>query len=132
MKIIAAQEHQSPAEGQQTIIAPANDADPFTLDLTGVQRIDLHFPKFTDGRAYTQATLLHRRYRFKGSICATGDVLIDQLVHMYRSGFTHAVLAEGVNADAAQRQFDRFTAFYQGDVLEQRPLFARLAAQEVA
>ena len=36
MKIIAAQEHQSPAEGQQTIIAPANDADPFTLDLTGV------------------------------------------------------------------------------------------------
>src|SRR5260221_9620262 len=28
MKIIAAQEHQSPAEGQQTIIAPANDADP--------------------------------------------------------------------------------------------------------
>src|SRR3989442_4864938 len=80
MKIIAAQEHQSPAEGQQTIIAPANDADPFTLDLTGVQRIDLNFPKFTDGRAFSQARLLRKRLGFQGEIRATGDVLIDQLV----------------------------------------------------
>jgi hypothetical protein len=38
------------------------------------------------------------------------------------------VLAEGVDAAAAQRQFDRYAAFYQGDVLEPRPLFAREAA----
>ena len=65
----------------------------------------------------------------QGDICATGDVLIDQLVHMHRSGYTSAVLAEGVRADAAQRQIERFTAFYQGDVLQQRPLFARQAAE---
>ena len=111
----------------------ANDAELADLvaggALAGVQRVELHFPTFTDGRAYTQAVLLRRRYRFQGDICATGDVLIDQLVHMHRSGFTSAVLAEGVRADAAQRQIERFTAFYQGDVLQQRPLFARQAAE---
>ena len=44
------------------------------------------------------------------------------------SGFTSAVLAEGVDAAAAERQFARFGAFYQGDVHEPRPLFAREAA----
>ncbi len=109
----------------------ANDAELADLvaggALAGVQRVELHFPSFTDGRAYTQAVLLRRRYKFAGDIRATGDVLIDQLVHMQRSGFTSAVLAPGVDASAAQRQFDRFADFYQGDVLEPRPLFARLA-----
>ena len=116
-------------EGQ--ILPIANDAELADLvasgALAGVQRVELHFPKFTDGRAYTQAVLLRRRYKFAGDIRATGDVLIDQLVHMQRSGFTSAVLAPGVDASAAQRQFDRFADFYQGDVLEPRPLFARLA-----
>ena len=38
-------------------------------------------------------------------------MLIDQLVHMHRSGFSSAVLAEGVDAAAAERQFARFGAF---------------------
>ena len=37
-------------------------------------------------------------------------------------------LAGGVDASAAERQFARFAAFYQGDVNEPRPLFAREAA----
>ncbi len=110
----------------------ANDADLAALvaagALQGVTRIELHFPKFTDGRAYSQAVLLRRRYRFTGDLRATGDVLIDLLVHMERSGFSSAVLAPGVSAEAAQRQFDRYAAFYQGDVLEPRPHFSREAA----
>lgn len=127
MKIIAAHEHQSPAEGQQTIIAPANDADPFTLDLTGVQRIDLHFPKFTDGRAFSQARLLRKRLGFLGEIRATGDVLIDQLVQMQRCGFDVAVLREGVDIADAQRQLDRFHGFYQGDAVHPEPHFVKAA-----
>ena len=114
----------------------ANDVELATLvasgALEGVQRVELNFPKFTDGRAYSQALLLRRRYRFTGDIRSTGDVLIDQLVHMHRSGFSSAVLAEGVDAAAAERQFARFNAFYQGDVLEPRPLFAREAELEAA
>ncbi|MFT3815002.1 MAG: DUF934 domain-containing protein [Acidovorax sp.] len=131
MKIIAASAEPTSADTEKTLQI-ANDADLAALvaegALEGVQRIELQFPKFTDGRAYSQALLLRRRYRFAGDIRATGDVLIDLLVHMHRSGFSSAVLAPGVNADAAQRQFDRYSAFYQGDVLEPRPHFAREAA----
>ncbi|WP_313312709.1 DUF934 domain-containing protein [Pulveribacter sp.] len=131
MKIIAVSAYSTGLESEKRLRIP-NDADLAELAasgaLEGVQVIELHFPKFTDGRAYTQALLLRRRYRFAGDIRATGDVLIDQLVHMHRSGFSSAVLAEGVDPAAAERQFARFSAFYQGDVHEPRPLFAREAA----
>ena len=124
MELIANNDHSTTGNGQKTIEIP-NDADPRLVDLAGVQRIDLHFPKFTDGRAYSQAFLLRRRLGFRGEIRATGDVLIDQLVHMERSGFDSAVLRAGVDASAAQRQFERFSAFYQGDAVNPQPLFAR-------
>ena len=131
MTIIAADAVPASVEAENTLQI-ANDADLAEIAasgaLEGVARVELQFPKFTDGRAYSQALLLRRRYKFAGDIRATGDVLIDQLVHMHRSGFSSAVLAEGVDASAAQRQFERFAAFYQGDVLDPRPLFAREAA----
>ena len=131
MKILASDTLPTSAEAEKTLQI-ANDANLAELAASGafegVERIELQFPKFTDGRAYSQALLLRRRYKFAGDIRATGDVLIDQLVHMHRSGFSSAVLAEGVDASAAQRQFERFAAFYQGDVHEPRPLFAREAA----
>ena len=125
MNIITAQEHQ--AAGQAGALALANDVDPRTLDLSGVTRIDLQFPAFTDGRAYSQAFLLRRRLRFVGELRATGDVLIDQLVQMQRTGFDVAVLAEGVDASAAQRQLDRYAGFYQGSAVDTQPLFAKAA-----
>ncbi|RYF25001.1 MAG: DUF934 domain-containing protein [Comamonadaceae bacterium] len=122
MKIIAASAHSAGAEGQN-VLELANDADPLVQNLADVARIDLHFPKFTDGRAYSQARLLRQRLKFAGEIRATGDVLIDQLVQMARCGFDVAVLREGVDVADAQRQFDRFHAFYQGDVAHPLPHF---------
>jgi len=84
MKIISAQEHRTIESS--TVMTLANNVDPRTLDLSGVIRIDLQFPKFTDGRAYSQAFLLRRRLGFAGELRATGDVLIDQLVQMQRPG----------------------------------------------
>ena len=131
MKIIAASAIPASAEAEK-VLQIANDAELAELAasgaLQGVERIELHFPKFTDGRAFSQAVLLRRRHRFAGDIRATGDVLIDQLVQMARSGFTSAVLAEGQNLAAAERQFARYSAFYQGDALQPRPHFAREAA----
>jgi uncharacterized protein (DUF934 family) len=125
MKIITAQEHQ--AVESAAVLKLANDADPRTLDLSGVTRIDLQFPAFTDGRAYSQAFLLRRRLRFAGELRATGDVLIDQLVQMQRTGFDVAVLKDGVDASAAQRQLDRYAGFYQGSAVETQPQFAMVA-----
>jgi uncharacterized protein (DUF934 family) len=113
------------AGADPAVLAVANDADVAELPLDGVQRIELHFPKFTDGRAYSQAYLLRRRRKFTGDIRATGDVLVDQLVQMQRTGFSSAVLKDGKDIADVQRQFDRFPAFYQGDLVEQAPHFAR-------
>ena len=125
MKIITAQEHQ--AASKVNTLELANDVDPRTLDLNGITRIDLQFPAFTDGRAYSQAFLLRRRLRFAGELRATGDVLIDQLMQMQRTGFDVAVLAEGVDASAAQRQLQRYASFYQGSAVDTQPLFAKVA-----
>jgi uncharacterized protein (DUF934 family) len=45
-------------------------------------------------------------------------------VQMERTGFSSAVLKEGVDASAAQRQFERFSGFYQGDAIHTAPHFA--------
>ena len=128
MKILASQDHQPPAEGDARTVALANDADALALPLDGVERVDLHFPSFTDGRAFSQAFLLRRRRGFAGDIRATGDVLIDQLVQMQRTGFSSAVLREGVDPADAQRQVEMFPGFYQGDAVNPQPLFASKAA----
>jgi uncharacterized protein (DUF934 family) len=112
------------------VIELANDADPLLLvdTLKEVDRVDLNFPKFTDGRAFSQAWLLRRRLRYQGTIRATGDVLIDQLLQMQRTGFSEAVLREDQDAAHGQSLLQHFDGFYQGDVTEPRPRFVAQAA----
>ena len=112
----------SEAEAQR--LALANDADPRESDLSGITVIELHFPKFNDGRAFSQAFLLRRRLGFTGQIRATGDVLIDQLVQMQRSGFTQAVLRADQNLAHGQALLTHYPAFYQGDAVHTAPHFA--------
>ena len=104
-----------------------NDADPREVSLDGVDRVDLQFPKFSDGRAFSQAFVLRRRLGFAGEIRATGDVLIDQLVQMQRTGFSSAVLRADQDIADARRQFQRFARFYQGDAVSVEPLFKEVA-----
>jgi uncharacterized protein (DUF934 family) len=124
MKLITASAHD--AAGQNSLQI-ANDADPREVSLAGVTRIDLHFPKFTDGRAFSQAFLLSRRLGFKGEIRATGDVLVDQLAQMERSGFTTAVLRADQDLDVAERVLHSYPGYevgkYQGDAVQACPHF---------
>ncbi|MFM9901315.1 MAG: DUF934 domain-containing protein, partial [Polaromonas sp.] len=57
MKLIATQATNAPTSdlNDPKIIVFANDLDPRDLDLTGVERIELNFPKFSDGRAFSPA-----------------------------------------------------------------------------
>ena len=124
MKILAHNDYTSPAASNASTLVLANDANALEVNLQGITQIDLHFPAFTDGRAFSQAYLLRRRLKFAGDIRATGDVLIDQLVQMHRTGFTSAVLREGVDPADAQRQFERFRGFYQADAVHTQAPFA--------
>nr|WP_236598947.1 DUF934 domain-containing protein [Ramlibacter monticola] len=112
-------------EENVNVLSVTNDADVLEVPLEGVDRIELNFPKFSDGRAFSQAYLLRRRRKFAGDIRATGDVLVDQVVQMQRTGFSSAVLKEGKDVADVQRQFERYAEFYQADVVEQAPHFAR-------
>ncbi len=109
------------------VLQLANDVDPLTVSLQGVERIELVFPKFTDGRAYSQAFMLRRRCGFQGDLRATGDVLIDQLAQMQRSGFSSVVLRADQNLAHGQKLLQHYPAFYQGDAVTPAPLFARAA-----
>jgi uncharacterized protein (DUF934 family) len=86
--------------------------------------VELNFPKFTDGRAFSQAVLL-RRLGYRGDIRATGDVLVDQLQQMQRCGFSSAQLRADQNPAHFASLQSLFSGFYQGDLLQPRPLFAR-------
>ena len=102
-------------------LALANDGDAQTLSLEGIARIDLNFPKFTDGRAFSQAFVLRRR-GFQGDIRANGDVLIDQLMQMQRSGFSSALLRADQNAEHGKKLLSQYSVFYQGDAVN-KPIF---------
>lgn len=128
MKILASNEYQALSESTGNVLVLANDVNALEVNLDGITQVDLHFPNFTDGRAFSQAYLLRRRLKFAGDIRATGDVLIDQLVQMERTGFSSAVLREGVDAADAQRQFERFGGFYQADAVHTQPHFVEVQA----
>jgi uncharacterized protein (DUF934 family) len=123
MQLISHSEYASLPQGQ--LLTLANDADPLQQSLQDVQTIELHFPKFTDGRAFSQALMLRRRCAFTGEIRATGDVLIDQLSQMQRCGFSSAVLRADQDIAKGRQLLSHFSAFYQGDVTQPQPLFAR-------
>ena len=128
LRLLTADEHAAENATQSEIAASsvvvlANDTDPLTLRdaIATAQRVELHFPSFTDGRAYSQAYLIRRRLGFTGDLRSTGDVLADQLTQMERTGFSSAVLNDDVDIDDARRQLQRFAAFYQGDAAHDAP-----------
>jgi uncharacterized protein (DUF934 family) len=73
----------------------------------------LQFPKWTDGRAYSQAVLLRGRLRFTGEIRAQGEVLADMLPLLRRCGFNAVQLRADQKLETAQRALGYFDDHYQ-------------------
>ena len=119
-----------PAGTPVGVVVP-NDVDIETIvaDLPRLSLVALVFPKWVDGRAYSQARLLRARYRFAGEVRATGEVLVDMLPLLRRTGFDAALLRADQSNATARRLLGQFAeGHYQGDVHETRPRFARPAA----
>ena len=83
------------------------------LRLDGVRLVVLNFPKFTDGRAYSQARLLRERLGYKGGLRATGAVLRDQLPFLLRCGFDSFESDQQGFGDALARARTLFSVVYQ-------------------
>ena len=82
-------------------------------DLDRIALVALEFPKFNDGRAFSQARQLRERHGYLGELRATGQVLRDQLLFMARCGFDAFELAKGEPVAAWAQALAEFTVFYQ-------------------
>lgn len=120
---------EPPTDGVKIALDLPNHVDVEDLadDLSRVHAVVLNFPKWTDGRAYTQARLLRARLRFAGEVRAVGDVVADMLPLLQRCGFDAVWLRDGQRVEVAQHVLGFFSSFYQGDVHETRPVFGREA-----
>ncbi|KVU69230.1 oxidoreductase [Burkholderia ubonensis] len=121
IRLLTPAEHDDETRDATLTIANDDDLEPHASRITQATRIDLQFPAFTDGRAYSQAYLLRKRFGFAGDLRATGEVLIDQLLLMERTGFSSAVLGADADPEDARRQLERFSGFYQRDVRSAAP-----------
>ena len=82
-------------------------------EIGAARAVVLQFPKWTDGRAYSQAVLLRGRLRFAGEIRASGQVLADMLPLLRRCGFDAVQLRADQKLEAAQRALGFFSTHYQ-------------------
>jgi uncharacterized protein (DUF934 family) len=100
-------------------------------DLGRLALVALEFPKFRDGRAYSYARILRERHGYRGEIRAVGDVLMEQLHFMLRTGF-NAFEIEGDDPLGQYRTAkSEFSVWYQptGDG---RPTAASLRHRQAA
>lgn len=101
------------------------DVSEIVADLPKLAVIALEFPKFSDGRAYSQARLLRERFGYQGEIRAVGEVLRDQLFFMARSGFDAFVPRADQNLAEVLAAFNDFSQSYQPAADQAQPLYRR-------
>ena len=87
--------------------------------------IVLDFPKFSDGRAYSQARLLRGRMGYRGELRATGGVLQDQVAFMLRCGFDSFESEQKGFGEALARARTLFSVVYQPAEDDQVPVSLR-------
>ena len=75
--------------------------------------VALDFPKFKDGRAYSQARQLRERHGFRGELRATGEILRDQFLFLQRAGFDSLEVKKEADAAAFGETSRRYSVFYQ-------------------
>lgn len=117
-----------PADLPAGVLLPNTaDVEALAADLPRLALVVLQFPKWTDGRAYSQAHVLRARLRYAGQVRASGDVLVDMLPLLARTGFDAVQLRHDQSEASARRALEIVTEHYQGDVVQTRPHFARMA-----
>lgn len=89
---------------------PIEDLQPYLEQLDVVQLV---FPVFGDGRAYSQARALRNQLGYPAEIRASGNVLPDQLAYMRQCGFDAFDIAERHDAQAWQSAATAMTVAYQ-------------------
>ncbi len=97
-------------------IGPADKVETLAQDASKLALIALEFGGIGEGRGYSQAHILRRRYGFIGELRAVGKIQRDQLFIMARCGIDAYQLPEGADLNVALTAFHDYTVAYQPGV----------------
>ena len=100
------------------------EVEALAYDLPRLALVALEFPKYRDGRAYTNARVLRERFKFAGEIRAVGDVLREQAGFMVRVGIDAFEPADDASANEWQAAASRYRHVYQRSADGRAPAFA--------
>jgi uncharacterized protein (DUF934 family) len=87
--------------------------DALERDFLRISLVAIEFGGIGEGRGYSQAQLLRRRYHFTGEIRAVGKIQRDQFFYMARCGFDAFELPDGADAAVAIAALNDFSVKYQ-------------------
>ena len=94
------------------IVGPSDDVSLIKDELDFIKLIVLDFNNFDDGRGYSQAYLLSKRWQFTGEIIGI-NAHLDQLQFMIRSGVTSYVLLDSYIGLNEEDYANGFSICYQ-------------------
>lgn len=116
----------APGNTTSIVLEPNSRLDALEPYLGQLAMITVKFPKFNDGRGYSQAARLRLHYGFTGVLRATGEVLTDQIQYFFRQGFDELVVT---NEPALKRlkagTAPAYDVFMQADVRRAEPAPAK-------
>ena len=75
--------------------------------------IAIPYPKFSDGRGFSLATVLRRHDGFVGELRAIGHAIPDQALHLLRAGFDTVAVPEAADLTTWQNSLRRYRVGYQ-------------------
>ena len=122
MEFITATEALPPGALQ---LANTDDVLARAAEIRAHDTVVLAFPKWTDGRAYSQAVLLRGRLRYTGAIVASGDVVADMAPLLRRCGVDAAQLRADQRPETARHTLGQTGEPYQRSLAERRAGEAR-------
>ena len=105
------------------LLTSDQEVEALAYDLPRIALVALQFPKFLDGRQYSNAQILRERYGYTREVRAVGDVLREQAGFMLRSGFDAFEPADGSTPDQWERATHRFRHVYQRAADDREPAF---------
>lgn len=107
-----------------------DSVEDITAYLPHLGLIELVFPHFKDGRLYSTAVELRRKYGFSGDLRASGDILPDQALFFIRCGFSSLSVPGQFSAQQFKTALSAYSVAYQSGQGDTLPLIVGMRAPE--
>lgn len=94
-------------------IEPADTTAALAADLSKLALIEVNFPLYTDGRAFSHARLIRDHYQYQGEIRAVGEFMADQVFYLSKVGVNAFQLPDATQLPVALSTLNDFTRSYR-------------------